>query len=249
MTEQMLCDPNCEICQGIGYYRMELAMDHPKFGKLFPCPGWHEGIRHYNLERVGVQETDLSRSWEDFKLIGNLEAVLDRVRTVLERGYGVIYLWGEFGTGKTSILKTAISWWIQERTGLCSYVTMSDLIENIRESYDQEHPTTEKQERVKYYSDLDLLCIDEVDRVRSTEFMEEVKFSILDRRYQQSIYQVGVTILTANVGPQMLDDYLRSRIQDQRHEILQVLAEDARAYQMWENKYDDNPLNGEVSSG
>ena len=30
-------DPNCEICEGTGWLRMDLPIGHPDFGKLFLC--------------------------------------------------------------------------------------------------------------------------------------------------------------------------------------------------------------------
>src|SRR3972149_550832 len=30
-------DPNCPICQGVGYYRLEVPVEHPDFGKLQIC--------------------------------------------------------------------------------------------------------------------------------------------------------------------------------------------------------------------
>ena len=36
-AKELAGDPNCPICEGIGYLRMDLPIDHPDFGKLEMC--------------------------------------------------------------------------------------------------------------------------------------------------------------------------------------------------------------------
>ena len=31
--------PHCDVCDGLGYVRVQLPVGHPHFGELFPCPG------------------------------------------------------------------------------------------------------------------------------------------------------------------------------------------------------------------
>lgn len=234
MDENLLCSPNCEHCAGCGYYRIDVPKSSPNFGKIFPCPNRADVNQIELFDYLGIVSKDLDREWTDFKLVGNLEHVLDVVKTTLEKGYGWIYIWGDYGQGKTSLLKTAVSQWYRDHSQLCGYVNMSDLIEYVREGYDHEKPTIEKRERVELYTGMDLLCIDEIDRVRSTEFMEETKFTILNRRYDSSTYKTGVTIMCSNSEPRKLGSYLASRIMDQRHHVLHLDIPDLRPVMQWD---------------
>ena len=231
-----LCDPNCDVCGGSGYYRTSVPMSHPDFGKLHPCPRRVETMPVKLYDYLGLQKEDLGREWADFKMVGNLAEVLDIVRSTLALGYGWVYIWGGYGQGKTTILKTAVSLWFRNKSHSCGYVTMSDLVENVREAYDTESPTQEKVRRVDLYSTMDLLCVDEIDRLRSTEFMQETQFTVLDRRYQGSIYKHGVTIIASNKRPDTLGDYLKSRIMDQRFKVLELKVPDLRKVMLWDQE-------------
>jgi len=67
--------------------------------------------------------------------------------------------------------------------------------------------------------------------------MEETKFTILNRRYEMSVYKQAVTIMASNSPPGDLGSYLSSRIQDSRHAVINLSVPDLRPAQQWENKY------------
>lgn len=33
-----LCKPDCDICHGVGYYRVDVERESPEFGQLIRCP-------------------------------------------------------------------------------------------------------------------------------------------------------------------------------------------------------------------
>lgn len=64
---------------------------------------------------------------------------------------------------------------------------------------------------------LDVLAIDELDKVGQTDWAKEQIFQLLDLLYQRAIRQEALTIIAANYqSSDELSGYLKSRIEDNR---------------------------------
>lgn len=219
------CSPDCEICGGSGLVRYDVPTDDYRFGKLDACP---------NLPTKAI-EGRYGLSIEEQDLLWSAIAHTDRsvtqavniVGQVLDRGYGWVYLWGGYGTAKTMILKTAIAEVLRhERHGV--YVRMVDLLDDLRKAYDAEDSMTELVARVNYWTGIPYLAIDEIDRIKQTDWARERVFQIMDRRYSWAEVSRSATLIASNASPNELDPYLESRVRDGRFAVVQMTGPDYR---------------------
>ncbi len=155
-------------------------------------------------------------------------AVID----TLSRGSGWVYLWGPPGLGKTLVLKIAVAEMLR-RHKAAAYTRMAELIDHLRSAFDARDPSEEAQRRLDWWAGLPLLAIDEFDRVRNTEYSNERRFLLLDRRYEQALNGKSITIMAANADPATLEPYLYDRIRDGRFTVVKLEGDSARPGSEW----------------
>ena len=229
------CKPDCAICGGTGWLRPNLPVGHPEFGKLIMCPNG-DLLRLPNAERYGLtQEETHALDWSDMLDRGNILRAVQAIQLALERQYGWVYLWGDFGQGKTLALKIAVAHTLRNRR-FAAYVRMTTVVENLRAAFDAQDPSAEAERRLEWWTDLPVLAIDEVDRLRQTAYAAEQQFLLLDRRYKQALRQRAVTLLAANIPPDQLPGYLADRVLDGRFAIVRLAGASARLGMDWDVK-------------
>lgn len=212
-------DPLCEICHGLGYFRYDVQFGHPEFGKLQPC----HCTNYTNLmgEKSGLTLHERSWNWDKIRNVGDAHLAINAVQKVLKRGYGWVYLWGGYGQAKSVILKIAVAQYLQ--TGKAAYVRMAEIIDNLRQAYDQENDSAER--RLEFWSSMPFLAIDEFDRMRDTEYAGERRFILMDRRYVDAERRETITIMAGNFDPRdpnIIPGYLIDRIFDGRFEVVHL---------------------------
>ncbi len=225
-TDDSLCSSNCEICGGSGYYRLHVDIQDDRFGKVLIC----KNVDRSNMpgfEQVGLEKDEIkSLSWDTLIDEPGVEKSIQAVRETIKRGHGWVFLYGGFGVGKTFILKIAIAEMIRSGSE-ASYVRMAEILDHLRDSFDdgvQERET----KRLKFWSKLPILAIDEFDRIRNTEYGSERRFVLMDRRYEDAIRGSTITILASNSDPSKLPGYLYDRIRDGRFRIIHLSGESFR---------------------
>lgn len=221
-----LCYPECEICGGIGYFKNPNAqIGDPDFGKIETCPN---AIR-LNLERqlasgcldprIGLTAGEIPKlKWELIRDgLSDGHKARDAVMVGYAKGYGIVFLYGKSGQAKTLALKIGVA--TAFRDGKRSaYANMLSILDDIRTAFDEkENRQTELLRRMDWWNSLDVLAIDELDKINSTEWARERMFQLIDLRYQRAIRQEALTIIAANIeNTDELDPYLRSRLEDNR---------------------------------
>lgn len=222
-------NPECSTCNGVGFVRYELPLNHPLFGKLQSCPDCNTTTPRTKNE-YGLYARDLSLRWADFATLDeSLTQAIDAVFTVFQRGYGMVYLWGGFGVAKTHLAKIAVAEWL--RSGQMGvFDTMLDLIDSINAAYDAVNPGVDLQKRIAWYSSVPLLAIDEMEKTSHSEATKRRLFQLVNNRYELAINRLGVTIITANVGPANLDSAIASRLSDDRCKVVHITTQDLRPY-------------------
>lgn len=220
----------CATCGDIGYVRVNYEPGHPMFGKILPCPDCKQAPVASEPDEYGLLPADRALTWQN--VIGGLDASIDRaaaaVKTMLARGWGWVYLWGGFGTAKTMILKIAVAEALRSGDPAV-YLTLAGMMDEIREAYDAKAPQAEAVRKIRWFSTLPVLAIDELDKINATGFVEERRFQILNARYEAATRQgYGVTLLAANVPPGDLPGALASRVGDGRFTVVHITAKDMR---------------------
>ena len=225
-------DKDCPICGGLTWIRFNVEKGDPRFGKAFPCPKIPRTALP-EFAQSGLLPDDLERTWDFIIDTGNIMSAVNAIKEVLNRGYGWVYIHGEYGVAKTTLLKIAIAEWFNRHGSGCRYVNMADLIDDLRSSYDEERSQSEIVKRMNKWSDVHLLAIDEMDKGSLTEFVKERRFAILNKRYEKAVYKQSITLMVSNSPPEELGSYLFSRIRDNRFDVVHLNGEDARAAQDW----------------
>lgn len=219
------CFPSCPECGGIGYLRLDVPVGHPKFGKLERCPRAQALAVEKSLQtdeidpRLGLTADELhDLSW-DFVKRGVNQA--DRAGEIAKRaymtGYGMVFLHGGFGQGKSLVLKITVATALNEGKR-AAFANLAGVLDDIRIAYDErENKMTELVRRMEWWTSLDVLAIDELDKVGQTDWARERIFQLLDMRYQHAIRQEALTVIASNhENLDELSGYLKSRIEDNR---------------------------------
>jgi hypothetical protein len=222
-----LCEPDCPVCGGGGWVRNDVPITHSMFGKLSPCPKSNPFKRYAKI--LGISLEDRKLSWRNsvVETQGVIRAV-HAVKKTLERGYGWVYLWGDYGLAKTLILKVALVEYIQATRQPASYLRMVEILDHLRGAFDADNPSLESQARLDMYAELPLLCIDEFEKVKNTEWASERRFVLMDRRYEQACREKSITLMASNSDPRTLEGYLADRIFDGRFEVVQLTGKSLR---------------------
>lgn len=107
---------------------------------------------------------------------------------------------GRFGTGKTHILAGIVNG--SRLAGVhARYAHSASILDEIRETFDDRAART-TAEVVTEYVRVPLLAVDEVDRIRWSEWAETQLFHLLEARYQAG----RSTVFASNLGPIELEE-------------------------------------------
>ena len=216
------CEPDCPHCHGSGYIRQNLPVGHPQFGKIERCPNAKRrdltnAVASGELDpRAGVTARDMQElSWNSIQKFNQAYGVGLKIKDAYMAGAGLFLLYGRYGQGKSLILKVAaVSALADGRSA--AYANMSAVLDDIRLAYDtNDQAMSELVRRMKWWIDLDVLCIDELDKTSETPWAKERLFRLLDERYARAVRAEALTVIAANY--ERLDEltgYLRSRMED-----------------------------------
>lgn len=231
------CRENCEICGGAGWVRADLPRDHPDFGHLLPCPNIPAVNRHKFTGRYGLTiEEQNELSWGSIMPISQAEQITEKFKAILQRGYGLVYLHGLYGLGKTLLLKVAVAETIRAG-GVAAYANFPDILDDIRAAYDKNDPRDSALERMQRWQTVPLLAIDEFSRANASGWVQEKTFQLLDRRHVDALRWQTVTLIASNEPPATLPQYLADRLADGRHMILEISGKSVRSEMTTDYKF------------
>jgi DNA replication protein DnaC len=218
-----LGDPNCQYCGGIGYIRLDVPLDHEKFGKLEPCVCRARDIAEGARARLFAL-SNLDRlshlGFGNFNPNGNEKAkfmtlkekeILHHVVAVCEEfalsQKGWLLLEGGYGCGKTH-LAAAIANESVNRGIPTLFITVPDLLDSLRFAYAD--PETTFEQRFEEIRNADLLILDDFGTQNATGWAQEKLFQILNYRYINKL----PTVITTNLMLDEIEGRIRSRLQD-----------------------------------
>ncbi len=213
------CVEWCEICDGIGVVSFAVdEWENSQFGKTKPCPNkihkWRRG--------TGLDQSESGIDWEDMQQTDQAKQMIPAIKRMIESGYGMIYIWGVPGVGKTMSGKRAVM--DATRKGFNSkYVRHSPLMDWMRSTFDEEYSQALMRSRMEEIAEYDLLVIDELGRDRGTDFSKDKLSEILELRYSNAINKKTMTVWISNFAPgEVLGGYQKDRIEDGRFEVIHV---------------------------
>ena len=213
-------EPVCPICGGLGYIRQELPIAHPDFGKLKQCVCQQQKVSraaHTRLYQMSNLDVFKGMTFENFSVQGrlglgddqvlSLQKALSQARQFAASPRGWLLLSGSYGSGKTH-LAAAVANTCVEYGMATIFLTVPDLLDWLRYSYDSSDSTFEK--RFEEIRNVALLVLDDLGAQNATPWAAEKLFQIIDYRYTRRL----PLVVTSNQRLEDLDDRIRSRLQD-----------------------------------
>lgn len=172
---------------------------------------------HFDPATIGLQDDELALTWSDIRPgYSDGDQAAKVVREAFDRGHGLIFLWGNFGQGKTLIGKILVARAYADGRR-AAYSLFLEAIDDIRRAFDEpERKTTALVDKIDWWTGRDVLFLDEFDKSNDTAWVQERKFQIVDRCYQRAVREEALTVIASNRGDDDIDGYIRSRLNDRR---------------------------------
>jgi DNA replication protein DnaC len=215
-----LGDPNCPHCHGLGYLRRDAEPGSPDFGKLDICTCRQSQVAQTVRERLfSLSHLDELQdlTFESFKTRGrngvgelqanSLEWAFNRARQYAGSLTGWMLLQGGFGCGKTH-LAAAIANFVVGMGVPTLFLTVPDLLDTLRFSYDSEDTTFEQ--RFDEIRNAPLLVLDDFGTQNATGWAQEKLFQIVNYRYINKL----PLVVTTNLDLDEIEARIRSRLAD-----------------------------------
>ncbi len=232
----MVGDPDCSICHGMGYVRLDVPVGHPHFGKLFPCTCRMDDLqaqRNEILRSVSNLEALKRFTFESFNPDGqglsperqrNLRHAYQVALDYARKPEGWLILIGGYGSGKTHLVAAIANHVLSE--GMVSlFVTVPDLLDHLRAAF-APRSTQGYSERFEQIRNAPLLILDDLGTENATPWALEKLFQLLNYRYMSRL----PTVITTNQDLERIEPRLRSRLADpELVEMVTILAPDYRA--------------------
>ena len=228
-------DPNCPLCHGIGYIRLDVPVGHPDFGRLFPCTCRLDELqskRMASLRSVSNLESLGRYTFESFSPEGhglsperrrNLSLAYQSAKAYARNPEGWLLLIGGYGCGKTH-LAAAIANQALERGITPLFVTVPDLLDHLRATF-APNSLEGYSERFQRVRNARLLILDDLGTENASPWALEKLFQLLNYRYMNRL----PTVITTNQELEHIHPRLRSRLADpELVEIVTILAPDYR---------------------
>jgi DNA replication protein DnaC len=213
-------DPNCPICEGVGYLRTDLPIDHPDFGKLELCScrqGQVEQAIRQRLYAMSNLDELHHLTFENFLPRGriglspiqadSLEEAYNHAYRFAQTLEGWLVLKGTYGCGKTH-LAAAIANFAVSLGVPTLFLTIPDLLDSLRFSY--QNPEVAFEERFEEIRRAKLLVLDDFGTQNATPWAQEKLFQIINYRYINRL----PLVVTTNLALNQIEGRIRSRLVD-----------------------------------
>ena len=225
----LLCNPDCDTCDGTGYIRYDVPVDAPRFGRLSPCPKLPPESSIF--EGHGLTSNEIRNAdWSDVNIRENVTEAIQAIKTLLEYGNGMGYLYGGAGLAKTKLLQIACAEWARSGRGIFNLTTQKDILDDMRTAFDDDEPQRAIKDKQNKYIAFSILAIDEITIERSTDFKVEQFFHVINKRHESGTERGEgfITLMAGNVSPRDLDFRITDRLTDGRNFIVQLTGESYR---------------------
>lgn len=228
-------DPNCPICQGIGFVRQDLPITHPDFGRLQICACRQKQAGdaiQQRLYRLSNLDAFAAMSFDSFNVQGRMGLGEEQVRSLKyalnqsmqfsETLKGWLVFMGGYGCGKTH-LAAAIANTVVRLGVPTLFLTVPDLLDWLRFAYGSAEANFES--RFEEIRNISLLVLDDLGTQNATPWAEEKLYQIVNYRYVNHL----PTVVTTNQQIGEIEGRIRSRLEDpDLVSIIKIIAPDYR---------------------
>ncbi len=205
--------PNvCQICQGAGYLRSNVALGHPQFGKLLACQCKElerKRKRRDQLRELSNLGAFANKRFDNFTRQPGLQEAFQKSGEFANDPNGWLLFVGPNGCGKTH-LAAAIANSCLEAGAVVLFATVPDLLDHLRAAFAPESEEVYDQLFARM-REAEVLVLDDLGTQQSSPWANEKLFQLLNYRYNSGF----PTVITANLkGFQATDERIRSRLGD-----------------------------------
>lgn len=166
--------------------------------------------------------------FEDFEVRAGAENAYKASKYYAENfdefGAESLILWGDPGNGKTH-LAAAVHNKLSQDGLTVVFVSMPDLLSKIKASFNRNNAETEEQ-IMKALIKCDLLIIDDLGAEKTSDWVQEKVFEIVDGRYRRQ----KPIMATSNLNLRDLADHIGKRACDRLTEMSQPIENKATSY-------------------
>ncbi|SHJ92246.1 replicative DNA helicase loader DnaI [Anaerobranca californiensis DSM 14826] len=162
-----------------------------------------------------------------YKVIQNY---LNKLVTCIKKGQAFqegIFIHGQTGSGKTHLLGCIANFLIQQQIDVL-YVVYADLLDKIRETYNEEATETESA-ILRRVTSVSVLLIDDLGMEKNSEFAQKYLAQIIDHRYRNML----PTIITSNFTLSELKERSKNDMYGER--VIWRLVEISHLFQLTGN--------------
>jgi DNA replication protein DnaC len=219
----------------VGYLRSDVPIGHPNFGRLEVCVCRQRDVSHQVRERLySLSRLDELKglTFDTFQPRGrkgigemqaqSLEDAYNISRKFAQSLNGWFLLQGGYGCGKTHLVAAIANFAVGMGVPTL-FLTVPDLLDMLRFSYDSEDTTFEQ--RFNEIRNASLLVLDDFGTQNATEWAQEKLFQIINYRYINKL----PTVITTNLSLEEIEPRVRSRLTDKEIVIrFQIIAPDYR---------------------
>jgi len=200
--------------------RADVPIDHPNFGRLQICVCRQRDVseqvrnRLYSLSHLDELKELTFESFEPRgqknlgeKQANSLEMAFNQARHFAQNLNGWLLLRGGYGSGKTHLAAGIANFAVGMGVPTL-FLTVPDLLDMLRFSYDSEDTTFER--RFDEIRNAPLLVLDDFGTQNATGWAQEKLFQIINFRYINKL----PLVVTTNLGLDEIDARIRSHLTD-----------------------------------
>jgi DNA replication protein DnaC len=216
----LLGDPNCPLCSGLGYIRTDVEIGHPDFGRIQPCTCRQSQVSQQVYRRLySLSNLDQLRhlTFDNFQPRGriglgkfqadSIELAFNQAHQFAQSMQGWLFIQGPFGCGKTH-LAAAIANFVVGLGVPTIFITVPDLLDNLRFTWDDTN--TKFETRFEEIRTSPLLIMDDFGTQNATSWAQEKLFQIINYRYTNQL----PLVITTNNSLNEIEERIRSRLHD-----------------------------------
>lgn len=218
--------PACPKCNDLGW--VSVPRNDVPGSRLIEC----ECKTSEHIARMqaicGLTGAELSASLHDLDAKPHTDTarMIAAAQRFIDSPGRILTIYGKCGNAKTVVLQSIVNACLARNIGAI-YTTFYDLVGYVREAY-QPDATNSAWYRMHRLQDVPVLCIDELDKVKVTEWVFEVETQLFDTRYRRGISGELGTVLAMNGDIEDLPEHLLSRLRDGRNVIVRNNDRDMR---------------------
>jgi len=183
----------CSICQGTGW----VLKESPKRTIAEHCKCYYEQQSKVLLEQANIPKRYKECTFKNFEVHNDSHRDALKISKQFIKNYpvqevGLLFI-GPCGVGKTHLAVGIIRELIEKKNVPCYFYDFRELIKEIQNTYSPDSPITEHEILAPVFQS-ELLVLDELGAKRTSAWIEETIFYIINQRYNRK----KLTIFTSN---------------------------------------------------